>query len=329
MAEIYVNQTSPIKTKIFWGGEIVDADDDIVTARVYDITEDGTISPTISPSTIIVTLNATKLETDIGTYQIIIPFQYCDRNRKFKIVWSYEVGGVEASHVYYTDVVTPYANMADVLEDLNIGTDPSDPNYRTYHELQMAEKYARKLIESYTEQSFFLYDDTQIVYGHGSDILPLPFRIYEMHKLYENDVLLVDNIEEVNNWIYTPIVSESNFGIRINRQSTIDNVVYSANGLVPPSINEYGYHGAFKRDSRYTISGRFGWSSVPDNVEEACIVLIQQFFDKDTAWRNKYVKNVSAFDWKFEYMESAHTGTGNLYADQLLAPYVVNGMVAF
>lgn len=329
MAEIYINQTSPIKTKIFWGGEIVDADDDIVTARVYDITEDGTISPTINPSTVIVTLNATKLETDIGTYQIIIPFQYCNRNRKFKIVWSYEVGGVEASHVYYTDVVTPYANMADVLEDLNIGTDPSDPNYRTYHELQMAEKYARKLIESYTEQSFFLYDDTQIVYGHGSDILPLPFRIYEMHKLYENDVLLVDNIEEVNNWIYTPIVSESNFGIRINRQSTIDNVVYSANGLVPPSINEYGYHGAFKRDYRYTISGRFGWSSVPDNVEEACIVLIQQFFDKDTAWRNKYVKNVSAFDWKFEYMESAHTGTGNLYADQLLAPYVVNGMVAF
>jgi hypothetical protein len=329
MAEIYVNQTSPIKTKIFWGGEIVDADDDIVTARVYDITEDGTISPTINPSTIIVTLNATKLETDIGTYQIIIPFQYCNRNRKFKIIWSYEVGGVEASHVYYTDVVTPYANMADVLEDLNIGTDPSDPNYRTYHELQMAEKYARKLIESYTEQSFFLYDDTQIVYGHGSDILPLPFRIYEMHKLYENDVLLVDNIEEVNNWIYTPIVSESNFGIRVNRQSTIDNVVYSANGLVPPSINEYGYHGAFKRDYRYTISGRFGWSSVPDNVEEACIVLIQQFFDKDTAWRNKYVKNVSAFDWKFEYMENAHIGTGNLYADQLLAPYVVTGMVAF
>jgi len=329
MAEIYVNQTSPIKTKIFWGGEIVDADNNLVTARVYDITEDGTISPTISPSTIIVTLTATKLETDIGTYQVIIPFQYCDRNRKFKIVWSYQVGGVSASHVYYTDVVTPYANMADVLEDLNIGTDPSDPNYRTYHELQMAEKYARKLIESYTEQSFFLYDDTQIVYGHGSDILPLPFRIYEMHKLYENDVLLVDNIEEVNNWIYTPIVSESNFGIRVNRQSTIDNVVYSANGLVPPSINEYGYHGAFKRDYRYTISGRFGWSSVPDNVEEACIVLIQQFFDKDTAWRNKYVKNVSAFDWKFEYMESAHTGTGNLYADQLLAPYVVNGMVAF
>lgn len=40
-------------------------------------------------------------------------------------------------------------------------------------------------------------------------------------------------------------------------------------------------------------------------------------------------KNISTFDWKFEFMEDAHRGTGNLYADQLLAPYVTNGMVVF
>jgi hypothetical protein len=329
MAEIYRDQTSPIKTKIFWAGEIVDADNDDVTATIYDITEDNTINPTVNPADVLLTLSATKLETDIGTYQIIIPFQYCNRNRKFKIVWSYEVNGNEASHIYYTDVVTPYANIADVLEDLNIGTDPSDPNYRTYHELQMAEKYARKLIESFTAQFFYLYDDTQIVYGHGSDILPLPFRIYEIHEVYENDVLLVDNINEVNNWVYNPIISESNFGIRVNRQDLMDNVTYTANGLIPPSINDRGFSGAFKKDFRYSVAGRFGWSSVPDNVEEACIILIQQFFDKDTAWRNKYVKSISTFDWKFDYMEDAHRGTGNLYADQLLTPYVINGMVAF
>ena len=329
MAEIYKDQTSPIKTKIFWAGEIVDADNDLVTATIYDITEDNTINPTVNPNTILLTLTATKLETDIGTYQIVIPFQYCNRNRKFKIIWSYTVSGNSASHTYFTDVVTPYANMADVLEDLNIGTDPSDPNYKTYHELQMAEKYARKLIESFTAQFFYLYDDTQIVYGHGSDILPLPFRIYQIHEVYENDVLLIDNINDVSNWVYDPVISESNFGIRVNRQDLMDNVTYTANGLIPPSINDRGFAGAFKKDFRYSVAGRFGWSSVPDNVEEACIILIQQFFDKDTAWRNKYVKSISTFDWKFDYMEDAHRGTGNLYADQLLTPYVINGMVAF
>ena len=329
MAEIYKDQTSPIKTKIFWGGEIVNADNDYVTATVYDITEDNTINPSVDPNVSIFTSIATKVETDDGTYQIILPFQQVRRNRKFKIVWNYEISGEDASHIYYIDVVTPYANLADVWDDLNFGTDASDPNYKTYHEVQMAEKYARKLIEAFTAQFFYAYDDTQIVYGYGADILPLPFRVLELHELYENDVLLIDNINNVNNWIYSAQISESGFGIRVNRQNFVDNTVYTANGLVPPTIYDIDYRGAFKKDFRYAVQGRFGWSSVPDNVEEACIILIKQFFEKDTAWRNKYVKNISAFDWQFEYMEDAHRGTGNLYADQLLLPYVITGMVAF
>lgn len=328
MAEIYKDQTSPIKTKIFWGGELVDADSDVI-AVVYDITEDNTISPSVDPSIPIGTFEATKLDTDSGTYQIVLPLDLCRRNRKFKIEWQYEVDGNEGSHTYFTDVVTPYANISDIIDDLNFGTDVSDPNYKTYHELQMAEKYARKLIEIYTNQVFYLYDDIQIVYGSGADILPMPFKMYEIHELYENDVLLVDNINNINNWIHTPIISESGFGIRVNRQQVSDGMVYTANGLVPPTVNDYGYSGAFKNDSRYSVQGRFGWSSVPDNVEEACIILIKQFFDQDRAWKDKYVKNISTFDWKFEFMEDAHRGTGNLYADQLLAPYVLNGMVAF
>ena len=328
MAEIYKDQTSPIKTKIFWGGELVDADSDVI-AVVYDITEDNTISPSVDPSIPIGTFEATKLDTDSGTYQIVLPLDLCRRNRKFKIEWQYEVDGNEGSHTYFTDVVTPYANISDIIDDLNFGTDVSDPNYKTYHELQMAEKYARKLIEIYTNQVFYLYDDIQIVYGSGADILPMPFKMHEIHELYENDVLLVDNINNINNWIHTPIISESGFGIRVNRQQVSDGMVYTANGLVPPTVNDYGYSGAFKNDSRYSVQGRFGWSSVPDNVEEACIILIKQFFDQDRAWKDKYVKNISTFDWKFEFMEDAHRGTGNLYADQLLAPYVLNGMVAF
>ncbi len=328
MAEIYKDQTSPIKTKIFWGGELVDADDDVI-AVVYDITEDNTISPTVNPNVPVGTFTATKLETDMGTYQVVLPLSLCRRNRKFKVEWRYEVEGNEASHIYFTDVVTPYANLSDIIDDLNFGTDTSDPNYKSYHELQMAEKYARKLIEIYTNQVFHLYDDRQIVYGSGADILPMPFKMNQIHELYENDVLLVDNINNISNWTYAPMISESGFGIRVNRQQLNDGMVYVSNGLVPPTINDLGSSGAFKKDYRYSVQGRFGWSSVPDNVEEACIILIKQFFDQDRAWKDKYVKNISTFDWKFEFMEDAHRGTGNLYADQLLSPYVLNGMVAF
>ena len=328
MAEIYKDQTAPIKTKIFWAGEITNPDSS-VHGTVFDITEDATLNPAIDPNIPLFTLLADKIETDNGTYQIVIPIEYCRRNRKFKIVWTYQIGGIEASHTYYTDVVTPYANLSDVWDDLNLGTDPSDPNYKTYHEVQMAEKYARKLIEIYTAQFFYLYDDVQIVYGSDADILPMPFKIYELHELYENDYLLVDNINHINNWIYNPIISESGFGLRVNRQNLVDNLTYTSNGLIPPSINDRGFNGAFKQDYRYQVQGRFGWSSVPDNVEEACIILIQQFFDKDKEWRNRYVKSISSFDMDFEFTEDAYKGTGNLYADQLLQPYVINGMLAF
>jgi hypothetical protein len=328
MAEIYKDQTSPIKTKIFWGGELVDADGP-VTAVVYDITEDNTIYPAVNPNVPVGTFTATKLETDMGTYQVVLPLALCRRNRKFKVEWRYTVNNNQGSHIYFTDVVTPYANLSDIIDDLNFGTDPSDPNYKSYHDLQMAEKYARKLIEIYTNQVFHLYDDKQIVYGSGSDILPMPFKLNEIHEVYENDVLLIDNINNVKNWIYVPMISESGFGIRVNRQQLMDDMIYSANGMVQPTINDQGFSAAFRKDRRYSVQGRFGWSSIPDNVEEACIILIKQYFDQDRAWKDKYVKNISTFDWKFEFLQDAHKGTGNLYADQLLSPYVLNGMVAF
>ena len=67
MAEIYKDQTAPIKTKIFWGGELRDADDD-VTAVVYDITEDNTVSPTVDPNTPIGDFVATRGEPAYADY---------------------------------------------------------------------------------------------------------------------------------------------------------------------------------------------------------------------------------------------------------------------
>lgn len=326
MAEIYIDQTAPIKTKIFWGGEIANADDDLVTAEVYDITEDALLSPAIEPNSVVHTATASKSEVDAGTYQIILPLALVKRTRKFKIVWSYEINGDEGSHISYMDVVTPYASMFDIMDDLNIGTDPGDANYKSYHELQMAEKWARKVIENYTGQSFYLYDDVHIVYGDGSDSLRLPFKINQLHELYESDILLVDNINDINNWSYDTQISESGFGIRINRASMLDNTVYVANGMVPPSIND-SWNGVFKKDYTYRVQGRYGWDFVPDEVEEATIQLIKDYFSKDRVWRNKYVHSVQSFDWHFEYNTAAYIGTGNIYVDQILLPYVLTQMV--
>ena len=106
----------------------------------------------------------------------------------------------------------------------------------------------------------------------------------------------------------------------------LDNTVYTANGMVPPSINDT-YGGVFKNGSVYKIQGVYGWDVVPDEVNEACIYLMRDYFSKDKTWREKYLHSVQSFDWHFEYNTGAFIGTGNLYVDQILLPYVLTQMV--
>jgi hypothetical protein len=320
MAEILINSQSPITHKVFWNGDVADADS-LPTVSLYDVTVDPAITPAISPTQLIATLTSFKDENNPGTYVVNVPYQYTTRNRTLRLDWNYTIDGTNVKRTDEIFVVTPYVDFNHV-SDMEFSTDSSDPRYKSYKELVLAEKYARKVIEQHTGQNFYLKDEIFVVYGHDSDILPLPSRIAELFFLYAKDVLLVDTIEEINNWNYDVIVSESGYGIRINRANMLDNTVYVANGMVPPSINDYG-NGVFQSGVPYKVYGRFGWEKVPDNVELAAIELMKDYFSKDTMWKNKYVKSISTFDWDFEYTGDAYTGTGNAYADNLLADYVL------
>jgi hypothetical protein len=324
MAEVLINSQSPITHKVFWNGDVANADS-LPAVAVYDVTLDPAITPAISPTQLLTTLTASLDENNPGTYVVNIPYQYTNRNRTLRLEWNYTVGGTNVKKFDEIFVVTPYVDFNHVA-DMEFSTDSSDPGYKSYKELVLAEKYARKVIEQHTGQNFYLQDEIIVAYGYDSDILPLPARVAEIYYLYVRDILLLDNLEEINNWSYDVIVSESGYGIRINRASMIDNTVYIANGMVPPSINDYG-NGVFKSGVPYRVYGRFGWEKVPDEVELAAIELMKDYFAKDTVWRNKYIKKISTFDWDFEYTGEAHTGTGNAYADKLLAEYVLTTKV--
>jgi hypothetical protein len=323
MAEILINSQSPITHKVFWNGDVANADS-LPTVALYDVTLDPTITPAISPTSLLTTLTSALDENNPGTYVVNVPYEYTDRNRTLRLKWNYTVGGTLVKKEDEVYVVTPYVDF-NHAQDIGLSTDSSDPNYKSYKELLMAEKYARKQVEQYTGQKFYSYDDIYVVYGHQSDILPLPARIEEIYSLYAKDILLLDNIEEINNWNYSVVLSETAYGIRINRANMLDNTVYTANGMVPPSIHDSS--GIFQSGIPYRVYGRFGWEKVPDNVELAAIELMKDYFSKDTMWRNKYVKNISTFDWDFEYTGDAYTGTGNAYADNLLADYVLTTRV--
>jgi hypothetical protein len=323
--EILVNTNSPITHKVFWQGELVDADT-IPVVKVYDITEDPAVSPAINPGSILSTISTSKSEVNVGTYSLYLPLNITNRRRQLRLIWEYTVYGNAVSKEHKIFVQVPYVDIPQAIDALDIGIDPSDPNYRTYSELLEAEKWARKVIENYTGQQFYLYDDLQTVYGSGSDVLPLPYRLSELHELYSKDILLIDTINNINNTSYSIQVSESGFGVRVNRANMLDNTVYVANGMVPPSIHD-NVNGVFGRGVPYKVQGRYGWEEVPDEVELACIELMRDYFSKDRNWRNKYLDSIQTFDWNFKYNNESFRGTGNVYADQILLPYVLTQMV--
>lgn len=319
MAEILLNSQSPITHQVYWNGDI-GTPNALPTAKLYDITTDPVVGPAISPTTVLETLTSVADENNPGSYTVYIPFQYTNRNRTLRLKWEYYIGDKYISREDEVYVVTPYVDFNHV-QDLGFSIDASDPNYKSYKDLVLAERYARKQIEQYTGQKFYLYDDVYTIYGYGSDVLPLPAKINDLHELYANDILLLDNINEIDNWNYNVEITTTGYGIRVNRASTIDNTVYTANGMVPPSIHDS--YGIFSTGTEYKVQGRFGWDRVPDAVELAGIELMKDYFSKDRNWRNKYIKNISTFDWDFEYTSEAYSGTGNAYADRLLADYVM------
>lgn len=323
--EILIGSNAPVKHKVFWKGVPTDTTS-LPTAKFYDITNDITISPLISSATLLFTLTATKSEVDVGVYEIYPTLSYINRNRTFKVVWEYAVDGTSISKEQTLFVVAPYVDIAQAMDVLELGVESSDPNFKSYFDLMEAERYARKMIENHTSQKFTLYDDTNVVYGSGSDTLPLPAKINALHSLYQNDILLVDKINSIDNWNYPTIISDSGFGIRVDRTGVIDNVVYIANGMVPPNIND-SYGGAFPQNFIYRVKARYGWAAIPEEIQMATIELMKDYFSKDKLWRNKYMKSIHTFDWQFEYNSSTYNGTGNKYVDDLLSAYVLSQMV--
>lgn len=323
--EIIVGTNAPVKQRVFWKGGIAKADS-LPIVKFYDITEDPAIAPSINPEVVLETQEAEEIDTDFGVYSVYPPLSLTDRPRSLRLVWEYEVDGEPVTKEHKLFVVQPYADLTQAADALGFGFDQSDPNYRTFADLVAAERYARKLIENYTGQQFHLYDDVNIVYSTGADTLPLPHKINQLHELYLNDMLLVDTINDINNLSMPIYVSESGFGLKVDRSNALDNVVYYANGMVPPSINDSG-KGIFINGGTYKVAGRYGWDHIPDDIEIACIELMRDFFSKDKEWRNKYIKSIQTFDWQFQYDTSAFSGTGNNYVDQLLLTYVTNKMV--
>lgn len=298
---------------------------------ILNIYKNGVLTPADDTPTYVVTDADTEEElssdfafvrTDAsgnanGSYYLIAdPATETLLNRVLKVTWSYTIDGYEATQVDYYKVDTPYADADDIADFFGWGLSPNDPNYIRQTDIVNAEKIARTIIIGYTNQDFGLRYGTQEEFGRGGDVIELLEIMQNIDKVWENDLLVVDNTVDpaYNNMGFKLELTQTKKAVRIVNPGW--DVRYD--NQVDPTVL---YYGRFRNNSRYKFEGKIGYKFVPEDIKLASMLLVNDILTNDYNWRNKYLKKVDLSEISFEMAGGAFNGTGNVVVDNILDLY--------
>lgn len=240
-----------------------------------------------------------------------IPEDYNTYDRNIKIDWTkVTASGGASNSIDYASLIRPYATASRIREIADISITVTDS------ELEKAEKKARLFLQSYLPMSFTKEKSSVISYGNNSDILSLPVRILELTSIYEDDILIYDSSASINKLDYELEISNSHTRIKIvNKDTNIYDVMEYPEITILPQI------GVFKKDRMYKVTGIFGYEYVPNAIETATSILVEDYLCNDWSIRNKAIQSMKTDSYDIQYSKDFSGGTGNLQVDMLLSPW--------
>lgn len=200
----------------------------------------------------------------------------------------------------YAHVVTPILPLYEVKEILETTDDA---------EAIRVEAAVRHVIEVFCSQKFEYFSGTRTYYGSGNVYLTLTERLIAVTD--------INNITSLN-------VNIRNDGFILIPKG-VEDVKWSTYQSYGPIIDPYTHHkGLFHKNTSYAINGEWGWRAVPDPVQEAARLLINDYACADSAYRDRFIVAMTAADWRIQLHPGAYIDTGNVRANQLLTPYKVS-----
>lgn len=251
-------------------------------------------------------------------YRVTLPFSLVTYDTTFTIVWKFNyLEGIQTKlyeSVETIDVVTPIL-PASMLEDL---LDDVTPEERSE-----AEIVVRKIIESYTGQTFGRYKGVRDVAGNDNTRLAMPYPLLSFTAMNDGTFEYDPTAFRITGegWF----LGQAPGAYWTIKNSPPDEILDSFNNVIvaPGSIKKND----FSFCSIYTIDGVWGYESVPVPVIQAAKILISDYACQDAAYRDKYLHSMKSADWRFEFNQGAFDGTGNVKADQLLEAYRLDNIV--
>lgn len=251
-----------------------------------------------------------------GVYSYMLAGNYTLTPRVLEVRWLYVLDGFTYTENDFYSVETTYADHSEIIDFLNFGAKPSDPNFHPISEIASAEKVARTIIDGYTGQKFSKRSGSQEVFGKGSDACQLTEKMLTIEKVWENDMLLIDNTVD-------PVYNTFGFGLEISPTGFAARIINAGwdvryDNQMDPTISNYG---RFRNGSRYKFQGTIGYKYVPEDIKVATMLLVNDILSNDYNWRNKYLSKVNLSEISFEMSKGAFNGTGNITVDNILDQY--------
>lgn len=193
----------------------------------------------------------------------------------------------------------------------------------TADEVNAIERSVRLIIQANTGQQFGYHKGSYELWGSGASTLELPQRAISLNT--------------VNGWGLSPVfklsdnrllVVESTFYPNQFHEYTAQNgdsystIYYNSGVIIAP---ESAGRKVFAPNNKYIVDGEWGWKEVPDDVQDAARLLVNDYACMESMYRDRYLANMSSTDWSLKFDTRSWQSTGNVRADQLLLPYKVHG----
>jgi hypothetical protein len=244
--------------------------------------------------------SASAIANGSGTVTFTLPTHYLTYTGS--LAASIKNSSNETVTITNIDIIRPYCDISSIASALDIKTS----------EAIEYERIARYIIDSHTGPFTYMRKTKEFI-GDGSDQLLLDETINSLYKVYENEQLMYDSTIENNEVEY-----------KINKQ--LNAIVVD----IPEGTNRINYPKVW-RDRfldidffdgyEYLIDGDYGWRVIPQDIQEACQLLIQDIVDDNLRYINKYIESFDNDDFKIKFSKNWTSTTGNRIVDRILEKY--------
>lgn len=268
-------------------------------------------------------LTVDTLTPTMGRFTLPLTWRETAYDGTLTVAWSADDFAREQT----VEVVTPIV----ALSRLKALYEDDNPHEGDLAELETT---VRLVIESYSGQKFGYSVGSRTYVGNGSGRLILNERCAKLRGIlgvyggYPDYFVSTEGVLNLNGELNLSraTVTQDGWGLAINfdeylstkQPSDVTEGQRSPNGVirVPRSFARTRDLGA-----AYTLTGVWGYSEVPADVQEAALLLANDYLTGDSGYRDRYLSILKIQQDSFTYHAGAFRGTGNARVDLLLGPY--------